>query len=208
MSIDTHPLVTVIVPTTQDRGKYNARLLEMIFAQDYPNFEVSTYAHDDLTIGGKRNWLCSKARGTIIQHADSDDFYAKDWLSKSVKALMESKADIVGLTKLYFYDENTKTPYLYDIEQHGKHTWVAGATFCYWKSFWETNKFKDINALEDNYFLMGSTRPPKIYSHDYVEGFMASIHEGNTCKKNTELGEYRRCNDEEAEVVKRRWNLL
>lgn len=207
MSIDIHPLVTVIIPTTQDRKEYRSRVIDMIHAQDYPNFEYAINALDDLTIGAKRNMLCHRARGTIICHFDDDDFYDSQWLSKSVKALMDSKADIAGLTKLYFYDENTKTPYLYDIEELGKNLWVAGATFCYWKSYWETNKFKDINALEDNYFLMGVTREPKIHSHDYVEGFMATIHDGNTCKKNTALNEYSRCSEEEAKGVMEKWKL-
>ncbi len=195
-----YPTVTIIVPTTADREKENKNILEMICRQDYPNKEV-LWDFEEGNVGQKRNRLCAKSTGQVIANFDSDDHYAKDWLSKSVKCLIENKADMVGLRNLYFYDDEKKEGWLYDYPPTA-FPWVAGATMVYWRHFWQSNPFPEIQVAEDVAFAY-KTR--NIWAHDYIEGFVASIHPGNTSPRETWKSNYSRCSEEENEGIRKRF---
>lgn len=171
----TYVLVTVITPTTLDREQFNESIIQQFNAQDYPNKE-HLFSTSDLTIGDKRNMLCSLAKGRIIIHMDSDDIYAPDWITKSVNALINSGAQLTGLSTAKFTDGTNNWQYIYKSPQ----PYILGATMCYYKSMWEQNKFKDINVGEDAMFCANAGL---ILPHDYIDGFTATIHPGNTAKK-------------------------
>lgn len=183
------PTVTVVVPTTRDRQEFNERIQKIFDAQDYPHKQI-LFNYEDITIGEKLNKMCEEAYGAVILRMDSDDVYTSTWISASVDNLIKTGADIVGLSSMYMYDAEADVTYLYDAGPLAKDTWIAGATMCFRKSFWEANRFQHISRIEDNYFLNGVVRKPKIFSHDFIDGFCATIHSGNTCKKNTQLPEY------------------
>lgn len=198
------PLVSVIVPTTLARNEFNASMRRMFAAQDYPN-KVLHIRYGPSTIGDKRNKLCEAATGEIIVHFDSDDFYAPDWISKSVEALLTTGADIVGLTALNFYDLDNHAAYRYQYDlSPGYVMWLAGATLCYRKSFWEQNKFPDMQVSEDAVFV---SRAKSIYPHGNIDSFLATIHGGNTSPRNTNDGNWRRLVGEEEKGIKDRWKL-
>lgn len=168
------PTVTVITPTTFDRDAYNTRIKAVIDVQDYPNIIEHSFDYSDNTIGAKRNNLCRAAIGDIIIHADSDDYYAPDWVSRSVAHLIESKADCTGLSSIFFY-------------LHPNNAWqwsnlsnqkiVAGATLCYYKRVWKRNQFKAVNSGEDTIFCGNAGR---LIPHTYTNGFLATLHGSNT----------------------------
>lgn len=170
------PLVTVITPTTIDREAFNEVCERLIQAQDYPNVQY-IFDYDDGTIGEKRNRLCAQASGEIIVHFDSDDWYAPDWISRSVAALQN--CDCTGLNRAYFEDEanNRKWLWEYDYKKLGQQAAVAGATLAYWKRVWERNPFPDFNIGEERQFMAnaGILQP-----HEYIDGFIAKIHNANT----------------------------
>lgn len=145
----------------------------MLKEQDYENIEHIICGVDGIKIGEKRNICCERAKGEIIIHCDDDDIYAPDWISKSVAALVESKSDLVGLSSAYFTSYGAK--YLYTAPKG--QPYVVGATFCYWRSTWERNKFRPIQVGEDMHFCASAG---KVKSHDYIDGFTATIHSGNT----------------------------
>src|SRR5262249_11261252 len=112
-------MVSVITPTG-NRQEFLQQALGHFRSQDYPHIEWLIlddsatideifvdlpdqnihYQHYDgphLTIGEKRNRLVEKARGEIIVHFDDDDFYAPDYVSAMVGALLEHNADLVNL---------------------------------------------------------------------------------------------------------------
>lgn len=167
-----YPLVTVITPTTEDRAEMNERLKHMVLAQDYPNFEHYWMTGKEYSLGEKRNRLCQAAKGEIIIHADSDDLYAPDWISKSVEHLLKTGAGITGLSSAYFY----KHPDLLDYTFRGSQAYALGATMCYHKHVWQRKPFKDINSGEDTLFLSGN----KVVPHYYKRSFLATLHGGNT----------------------------
>ena len=96
------PLVSVIVPF--NRIELRNCAINNFLKQDYENKELflignsDTYEtnsthwcvygnHGNISIGAKRNYGCRISHGGIILHMDDDDYYAQDWISKSVEAL-------------------------------------------------------------------------------------------------------------------------
>lgn len=170
-----HPLVTIITPTTRDRGFFNKRIAQIAHSQTYPNIE-HLWNYDNLPIGTKRNNIIQQAKGDIILHMDSDDWYQNDWVARSVNALIHGECDITGLQNGYFYRGDEKWLYTYC---GNRSAFVLGATMCYWRSYALSHKFRNISTGEDSHFLFDNT--PIIKPHTYIDGFGASIHGGNTC---------------------------
>jgi glycosyltransferase involved in cell wall biosynthesis len=131
-----------------------------------------------MNVGQKRNHLCQMARGEIIIHMDSDDVYAKDWISHSVNALQNTKADMTGLDTGIFRNLETGERWQY-IWKPGQ-PYIMGATMAYWRKTWERAPFKELKDSEDAAFCASAGL---ILPHGYVSGFEASIHPKNTCKR-------------------------
>lgn len=189
----SRPLVSIITPITAARAQFEPGLNAIVAAQDYPNIEHIYIRDEGLNIGTKRNMGCEQANGSIILHMDSDDWYAPDWVSTQVAALLESGADIVGLKELYFYHEQQHSAWIYKWDE--ARAWVAGATMCYHKSFWQNNKFRDIQLGEDNYFVWAEGA--RVAASGYLQGFVAMLHSGNSAPHNKS----RMWHETEAEAV-------
>jgi len=172
--------VSVIVPTTIDRAAMNGRICGIYDSQDY-NHKQLILDTSSGSIGDKRNRLCGECNGDIIIHMDSDDIYTPDWISKSVAALIESKADIVGLSSCYFHKTDTNQIFSFD-RQENTQLYMPEATLCYWRKTWERNPFPDTSAGEGLAFLANGGR---LYAHGYKDGFLATIHGANTCSHNS-----------------------
>ena len=185
--------VTVIVPTTPDRFEFNESIIRQFMAQDYPKKNI-LLSYDSETVGEKRNRLCKAAIGSIIVHMDSDDYYAPDWISTSVDVLLSSGCDIVGLDNFNLIDLEANTCWSYDYLSLHK-PWVAGATMCYWKRFWEQEPFRSINVGEDNWFVW--KEKTNVLAHGYKDRFVASIHGKNTSKRVLCWPHYTECQTEE-----------
>lgn len=167
-------LVSVIIPVTADRAEMLYDRIRMFNAQDYPNKELIIVT-DEGSIAYKRNLGCARAHGLIVIHFDSDDFYAKDWISTSVAALQSFDCDMTGLSSAYFASD--KQVWIYEAPT-GHQPYVLGATLCYWKSFWEQNKFPEHIAMGEDLWLCGHG---KVIAHHYMQGFIVGIHANNTC---------------------------
>lgn len=200
------PTVSVIVPTTKDREHYLERIKQMYADQDYPNKEIIISHEEGISLGRKRNKMNEEARGSIIVHWDVDDYYGPSYISDRVHDLVSHSADIAGISVLHFYNEHTGQFYLYSLGTLANGVWVAGATMCYRKTFWETNRFKDITDQEDNHFLIGVVSSPRIYNAEGASNFMASIHNSNTCPRRVDLPMYREIvGADEISELKERW---
>lgn len=205
----TQKRVSIIIPTTHERKRFNDRILNIAISQDYVNKEI-LFDYNPGNIGEKRNRLCERATGEIIIHFDSDDLFKSDWITKSVEGLIESKSDITGLSEVNFYDEENHQGWKYDYYQFktphpASNGMAVGGTLCYWKKFWETKKFRDIQLCEDQLFVTAFGKERfTLCTHDYVDGFLGSIHSGNTSLKliNNNLI-YKRMAAEEEERVRK-----
>jgi len=194
------PLVSCIMPTA-NRHKYIPLALNHFRKQDYPfkelviiddgispiidlipkNLNIKYHYNNNVgTIGAKRNEACKMAAGSIIIHWDDDDWYAPDWISHQVKALMSSDADICGLNQTQFYSV-PDNKYWMTKNMNSRKLWLSGATLAYYKSYWEKNNFKDIQVGEDDDFVRNYNA--RICAHDYYQGYIGVIHKKNTVTK-------------------------
>lgn len=123
-----------------------------------------------LTIGNKRNILCSHAWGEIIIHMDSDDYFAPGFITRAVEQLQT--CDLTGLSKAYFH----KGDEVYLYEYTGSQPYVIGSGMAYWKRVWERKPFRGVQSGEDMHFQSGNIVKPM----DYLDGFYATIHDSNT----------------------------
>lgn len=206
--MDTQPFVSCILPTANRRA-FVPQAIGYFLAQDYPHPEliivddgaesvVDVVLCDErirylrlenkMALGAKRNLACREARGDIIVHWDDDDWMA-DWrLRYQVESLLDTQADVCGLSKLWFYDPATSQAWQYVYPQ-GQKFWVAGATLCYRKSFWRENPFPNINVGEDTRFIWNSSSK-KMLALDNQAFYVAMIHAANTSPKRTQDGRY------------------
>lgn len=191
-----YPLVTVITPTA-NRPEFLKRCIEQFLKQDYENKALtivcsgesdimwdwySELCKDDYlpikivwhkgNIGDKRNIAITQSMGDIICHMDDDDVYSHDWITKSVEHLMQSKADITGLSNAYFY----KQPDLLEFNYKGGQPYVLEATMCYWRKVWEQKSFPNQQTGEGLNFQINR----KVVPHTYKTGFLAVMHGSNT----------------------------
>jgi glycosyltransferase involved in cell wall biosynthesis len=169
---DAYPLVSCIMPT-YNRRPFVPHAIEYFLRQDYENKELivvddgtdsisDLIPHDDriryirldkkITLGGKLNLACEYARGDIIAHWDDDDWYALHRLSYQVQALVPGKVDVCGLSRLLYYDLQSGRAHKY-VYPPGQHIWLLGSELCYFKAFWATHRFADIQVGMDTRFV-------------------------------------------------------
>lgn len=168
------PLVSIITPWTPNRIDFMKRLANCVTAQSYKNYEWLTDS-DPGTIGEKRNRLCQKAKGELIVHFDSDDWYGTEYIASSVGHILTTGADVTGVKDAYFLDEVNEKAWLY--EYKGAQPYVLGSGMMYRREVWERNRFQHINEGEDMHFL---TNSGKIKPHGNVLSIFARIHGDNT----------------------------
>ncbi|MGM0593962.1 MAG: glycosyltransferase [Pseudomonadota bacterium] len=223
---DKYPLVSCIMPT-YNRRRFLPRAIRLFLGQSYPNRELIIIDDGEeeigdlipsdkrirylrlperRTTGAKRNTACEMARGDIIVHWDDDDWMSPRWLQLQVDTLRTQQVDICGLSQLYFYAPQQRRAWLYRYD--GARPWLAGGTLCYWRSFWQQNRFPDISVGEDNAFVW-SGQPKSLTSHSHREDYIATVHGRNTSRKNTADRRWSVCSVEELErLFKKRGETL
>jgi len=194
------PLVTCIMPTA-NRQKYIPNAIKNFLQQNYSNLELViiddgeqsskglvptqsnihyTFYNTKHSIGEKRNLACNVSNGEIIMHWDDDDWYAPDWVTVQVANLLDSDAHICGLNQIQFYSIIDNI-YWMSKNYNSKRPWLSGATLCYYKSFWASHKFQNIQVGEDDAFVRSAGT--KVTNHNYYQGFISLIHNRNTSIK-------------------------
>jgi hypothetical protein len=116
-------------------------------------------------------------------HWDDDDWYPPHRIGTQMHALLERRADVCGTSRMLFYDAVADKAWEYRYASRSG-SWVGGSTMAYRKSFWEHNKFPDIQIGEDSRFLW--SRNSKTVC-DLADSSLcvASIHTSNTSRKTT-----------------------
>jgi len=193
-------LVSCIMPTA-NRRSFIHRAIELFIQQDYPNKELIIldngqvpiedivlkderihyyYLESTEPLGIKRNIAIEHAKGELIMHWDDDDWYASDWMTHQVHALLDSRADLVGINQVQFFSP-TQNKYWMTRNMNSKKPWLTGASLIYRKSFWEQHPFKGLQIGEDDDFIRNNGA--SVFAHDYFQGFMATLHPNNTSIK-------------------------
>ena len=197
------PLVSCIMPT-HDRRRFVPQAIRYFQRQDLQDAElivvddgadaVGDLVPDDpliryirlperRTIGVKRNIACQQARGELIVHWDDDDWMASWRLRYQIDSFLQADADVSGLRVLLFCQIPTGRCWRYEYPE-GRQPWVADATFCYRRSFWESHPFADTSYGIDTGYLwqepakrLGVLADPSFY--------VALVHDRNTSRKDT-----------------------
>lgn len=192
------PLVSVICPLW-NRREFMPSALQCFQSQDWPNAELIVadnsdegqtvedlvqgvdrvvycrVAGDRRTTGAMRNIACEAARGDILIHADSDDWFAPNRITDQVTRLLETKAQMTGYRSFAFADDSTRRAWRYAGPMRG---FVAGTSQCYLRSYWVHAKgFADRSVGEDSDF----TRRCQVVSvASGVNMCVARVHSQNT----------------------------
>jgi len=201
----SQPLVSCLMPTA-DRRALAPEAIRHFLRQDYPNREliivedgaetVADLVPNDerirytrldrrLSMGAKHNLACDMARGEIIVHWDDDDWSAAWRLSYQVRELQNCSADtLCGLSRVLFYEPRGDHAWEYAYPPGGR-PWVAGATFCYFKRFWEQHRFPDMNEGADTVFVW-NLQNPSVHAHPDHTFYIGTVHAHNTSPKQTQ----------------------
>ncbi len=190
---DQIPKVTAVCPT-YNRKKYLLRVIACFLSQTYKNSELLIVDDGEESVadcipvnsrirhirlhcgrmkqGEKRNICCEFATGKIIVHFDDDDWSSPTRIEDQVKKLEASKKQLLSYHNILYWNEDTKKVYrCWPNNIRGPH----GATFCYYKSFWEQNKFTD-DIGEDTRFGFAAMRAGKMIYADAKEQMVICAH--------------------------------
>ena len=132
-----------------------------------------------ITIGAKRNMGCELAKHDIILFMDDDDYYYNTSFKKRVNALINSEKSCVGTSTFGCFEINRYISLLnvYPIDMPASRK-PSIASLCFYKKYWNNNRFIDINKNEANNF---------IDIEDYCDiswedNFISLVHSGNVMK--------------------------
>ncbi len=132
------------------------------------------------SLGAKRNVACEEARGEIILHWDDDDWYAPWRMTYQIDSLLSGDFDLCGIACMFFVDPVSQVAWEY-VFSGSSPSWVGGASFCYWKSFWQNRRFANVTRGEDARFLLRTRIKLKVLpNHKFFAG---RVHDRNTCKR-------------------------
>lgn len=202
-------MVTCLMPTC-NRPQFVRRAIELFLQQDYDDRELLVLDDGDadvrhlvpddsriryvrletrLVLGAKRNLGCELAHGDLIVHWDDDDWSAT-WRVRYQVEQLAAGADIGGLDRVLFHDPSVNQAWEYEYPR-GCMPWVYGATLIYTKAFWRRSPFPPLSVGEDSRFVWANV-PKRILAHGNRCFFVATVHAGNTSRKDTRGHRWRR----------------
>lgn len=122
-----------------------------------PNDDRISYIRLDSkipTVGAKRNAGIELCSNEIIAFMDDDDYYFPDSILNRVRVLMMYKKELVGSVSLNCVNLVDNTSFLTDggiftFKNGDKAIICAEASLCFYKTFWEKQKFNQIVFCEE-----------------------------------------------------------
>ncbi|MEH7440601.1 glycosyltransferase [Neobacillus drentensis] len=124
---------------------------------------------EEVTLGESLNFAIDKAKYPFIAKFDDDDYYAPNYLSRSMDALLKTNADVVGKRTIYMYFEEEKILALHKPAKENQFVkqGIKGATLLFKKKICESVRFPSLNLGEDTAFLKEcANNRYKVYSAD------------------------------------------
>ena len=199
-----YPFVSVCTPTF-NRRPFIPIMLQCFLNQDYPKDRMEWIIVDDgtdpiqdlidksnisqikyfrqekkMSLGEKRNFMHSKAKGTIIVYMDDDDYYPPERVSHAVDTLTNNKdALCVGASEIYIYFKHIQK--MYQSGPYGPNHATAG-TFAFRTELLKHTSYENHAALaEEKHFLKEYTIP--FAQLDPLKTILVFSHEHNTFDK-------------------------
>lgn len=105
--------------------------------------------NEPTTLGHKLNIGIEQAKGSIIQKLDDDDFYAPQFLEKSVASLESARDERAVVTWECFNVLIAGERML----RHSGHGWTTGGTLCFYRTLWDAHAFRDVPDRVDTFFI-------------------------------------------------------
>jgi glycosyltransferase involved in cell wall biosynthesis len=194
---------SIIIPTYNRKKfekliEYNIKcqtypyILEVIIADDGDEsqkleldvpYPVQYIRCNRMSIGSKRNLLCSKARGRFIAHFDTDDIYFPTFIEYSIDMMNKKNKNAIGTSDMIFLYKDGQTGMM----RNALLSMANEATLVYRKSFWEKCHFSTQHSNEGIHFLEG--RHWEIGHSDIYKVMICLCHDENTVDKNVWRGQ-------------------
>ena len=206
-----YPFVSVCTPTF-NRRPFFPTAFECFKNQDYPKDRMEWIIVDDgtdrikdlvqasgisqikyfelpnkVSLGEKRNYMHSKAKGSIIVYMDDDDYYPPDRVSHAVEMLMSNKQALcAGSSEIYIYfkgipNNNGTLGKMVQFGPYGPNHATAG-TFAFKAELLKQTRYNDSAAVaEERAFLKDYTVP--FVQLDPMKTILCFSHEQNTFDK-------------------------
>ena len=198
------PFVSVCTPTF-NRRPFIETMFQCFKNQDYPRARVEWIIVDDgtdkikdlvetsgisqiryfevpnkMTLGSKRNFMHTKAKGDIIVYMDDDDYYPPERISHAVEKLTQNpQALCAGSSELYIYFKHITK--MYQCGPYAPNHATAG-TFAFKKELLLQTRYEDHASLaEEKAFLKNYTIP--FVQLDPMKTILVFSHEHNTFDK-------------------------
>jgi glycosyltransferase involved in cell wall biosynthesis len=198
------PLVSVCTPTF-NRRPFIQNMFNCFRNQTYPKHRIEWIIVDDgtdkirdlvessniqqiryfevekkMTLGAKRNYMHSFARGSIIVYMDDDDYYPPERIEDAVEKLQANpEALCAGASEIYIYFKHIQK--MYQCGPYGPNHATAG-TFAFRKELLNITKYEEHAALaEERAFLKEYTIP--FVQLDPMKSILVFSHEHNTYDK-------------------------
>ena len=197
-----YPFVSVCTPTF-NRRPFIKTMLQCFRNQDYPKSRIEWIIVDDgtdkvfdlideanipqiqyipvenkMSLGAKRNFMHTKARGSIIVYMDDDDYYPPERISHAVERLQGKKEALcAGSSEIYVYFKHIQK--MYQAGPYGPNHATAG-TFAFRRELLDQTHYEDHAALaEEKHFLKNYTIP--FVQLDPLKTILVFSHIQNTC---------------------------
>ena len=154
------------------------KVQDVFMKHKIPNFKY--FAAEKMNLGGKRNFMHTKTKGSIIVYMDDDDYYPPDRVEHAVERLQENpNALCAGSSELYVYFKTLKK--MVQFGPYGPNHSTAG-TFAFRKTLLDKTQYDDHAALaEERAFLQDYTIP--FVQLDPLKTILVFSHEHNTFDK-------------------------
>jgi hypothetical protein len=199
-----YPLVSICTPTF-NRRPFIPTMFECFKNQTYPKDRMEWIIVDDgtdrikdlvessginqikyfelpqkVSLGEKRNYMHTKATGSIIVYMDDDDYYPPERVSHAVDKLMDNRQALcAGSSEIYIYFKHIKK--MIQFGPYGPNHATAG-TFAFRVELLKQTKYQDHAAVaEEREFLKGYTIP--FVQLDPMKTILCFSHEQNTFDK-------------------------
>ena len=194
-----YDMVSVIVPTTYQRHKYLPRIIDCFKNQTYKNKELIIYDTDSdnkyvieesrniryfhnkekVSIGEKRNFMATHAKGKYICHFDDDDYYFPLYIETMLTELGDFS--FIKLASYTLYNTVTNEFKYYSLHNVKKlkpfpHIYGYGFTYFYEKDWILNFPMEDINFKEDGNWLKNVMNNGINYKYISEENFPLVIH--------------------------------
>ena len=176
--------VTALMATRTKRAAFRPRAVECFKQQIFPaDWEVDLIVdeHETNTLGRKLNDMAARTAAEFLITWDDDDCHSPTRIARQITPLL-TDYHYSGTSKIFYPNIITDEGWLYSGTPR---IWLGGLAFT--RSLWEKQKFRDITVGVDAHWQQLAQAEHKAKFFDVADPalFIASMHPGNSCPKNT-----------------------